>query len=571
MKFRFLLYLCVLCASVVNVFALDREAFTFTNYDLEVRVEPDQQRLGVRGKITLRNDSSAPQKIAVLQISSSLDWRSIEAAGQPLQFVSQTYTSDIDHTGVLTEAIVTLPSAVPPKGTLDLEIAYEGVIVLDGTRLTHVGAPESTATTTDWDQISSNFTAVRGVGYVTWYPIATEAASLSEESSLSEVVGRWKARHANSAMSIVLKTSADQTILFSGTRNGSAHQSGEKIGKALAFRIARFGTNVPTFVLANYGRVDVKGTSSVYYLPNHEAAAKGYEELLGNLDPLPTTNGSRQLQVADVPDSGASEFVSEGLLLLPLKPSVTEEDRLALVYAVARGELILARRPWISEGLAHCAQAIDIENRHGREAALSYLEAHRPILAAAERSFATANVGGEGDRRNSLIQSNDEVYVASKSMWVWWMLREILQQKDFSSLILAYDPAEDKEPSYLQRLIEKQKKYDLEWFFDDWVYRDRGLPDFKIESVFPRKTLPEGYMVTVTVSNQRLAGAEVPVTVKFDGGEVTQRLVVHGKSSSVTRVAISKAPEEVVVNDGSVPESDMTNNTFKVVLDDSAK
>ena len=109
MKFRFLLYLCVLCASVVNVFALDREAFTFTNYDLEVRVEPDQQRLGVRGKITLRNDSSAPQKIAVLQISSSLDWRSIEAAGQPLQFVSQTYTSDIDHTGSLTEAIVTLP------------------------------------------------------------------------------------------------------------------------------------------------------------------------------------------------------------------------------------------------------------------------------------------------------------------------------------------------------------------------------------------------------------------------------------------------------------------------------
>src|SRR5208282_2410162 len=101
-------FLCVLCASAVNAFSLDREAFTFTSYDLSVRIEPEQQRLGVRGKVTLRNDSSTPQKIVVLQISSSLDWRSITAGGKQLQFVSQPFTSDIDHTGELSEAIVTL-------------------------------------------------------------------------------------------------------------------------------------------------------------------------------------------------------------------------------------------------------------------------------------------------------------------------------------------------------------------------------------------------------------------------------------------------------------------------------
>src|SRR5205807_3815202 len=98
---------CVLCVLVLPAAALDREAFTFTKYDLDVRVEPEQQRLGVRGKITLRNDSESPQKIAVLQISSSLDWRSIKAGGKQLQFVSQPYTSDIDHTGALSEAVVT--------------------------------------------------------------------------------------------------------------------------------------------------------------------------------------------------------------------------------------------------------------------------------------------------------------------------------------------------------------------------------------------------------------------------------------------------------------------------------
>ena len=106
-----------------------------------------------------------PQKIAVLQISSSLDWRSIKAGGKQVQFVSQPYTSDIDHTGALSEAIVTLPEAVAPKGTVDLEIAYEGVIVLDATRLTRIGTPEATANSTDWDQISTKFTAVRGAGY----------------------------------------------------------------------------------------------------------------------------------------------------------------------------------------------------------------------------------------------------------------------------------------------------------------------------------------------------------------------------------------------------------------------
>ena len=69
---RFLCVLGVLCGLSSSAFALDREAFTITKYDLEIRLEPEQQRLGARGRITLRNDSSKPQKVVALQISSSL-------------------------------------------------------------------------------------------------------------------------------------------------------------------------------------------------------------------------------------------------------------------------------------------------------------------------------------------------------------------------------------------------------------------------------------------------------------------------------------------------------------------
>src|SRR5256885_16386349 len=124
MKF-FLYVLCFLCGSVV-CFSLDREAFSITKYDLQLQLDPGQHRLGVRGKITLRNDTASPQKIAVLQISSSLDWRSIKAGDKSIQFVTQPYASDIDHTGELSEAIVTLPQPGETRATLDLGIAYEG-------------------------------------------------------------------------------------------------------------------------------------------------------------------------------------------------------------------------------------------------------------------------------------------------------------------------------------------------------------------------------------------------------------------------------------------------------------
>src|ERR1700716_4289743 len=212
---KFFCVLCVLCGFASTAWALEREAFTIAKYDLEIRLEPEQQRLGARGKITLRNDSMHPQKVAPLQISSSLNWRSIRVDGKTVQFVSQPYTSDIDHTGALSEAIVTLPLEINPKDSVELEIGYEGVIPLDVTRLVRVGVPEGFAKHTSWDQISPSFTAVRGAGYVAWYPITTESADFSEGNSLFEVVDRWKAREAGSKLEVKFSSSEVRVDTFS--------------------------------------------------------------------------------------------------------------------------------------------------------------------------------------------------------------------------------------------------------------------------------------------------------------------------------------------------------------------
>ena len=59
--------------------------------------------------------------------------------------------------------------------------------------------------------------------------------------------------------------------------------------------------------------------------------------------------------------------------------------------------------------------------------------------------------------------------------------------------------------------------------------------------------------------------------MKFANGEITKRLVVHGKSNGVIRIEVPKLPQEIVVNDGSVPESDTTNNKFEIEVSDAAK
>ena len=93
----------------------------------------------------MRNDTAQPQRNPVLQISSTLEWNSITVAGKTVQYLAQTYTSDIDHSGGLSEAIVTLPQPVPPQGTVEIEIAYSGKIPQDSARLTRIGVPAERA------------------------------------------------------------------------------------------------------------------------------------------------------------------------------------------------------------------------------------------------------------------------------------------------------------------------------------------------------------------------------------------------------------------------------------------
>jgi len=563
---RFLCALCVLCWLSSAAVALDREAFTVTKYDLSIHLEPGQHRLGARGTITLRNDSSQPQKVVALQISSSLNWRSIRVNGKGVQFVSQSYVSDIDHTGALSEAIVTLPAEVKPKDSLQLEIGYEGVIPLDATRLIRVGVPEGIAKHSSWDQINSSFTAVRGAGYVTWYPVTTESADFSEGNSLFEVTDRWKARAEQSefklAMSIDIASDGSMPTLLCGAGSRSSGTRAKDQPMRVECSWNPLGTVTPTFVIAKY--IDQsKPPLNVLSLAGHEDGANTYSKAL---DPAAKfVSGwfgqpSAAVTIADLSDPHAAPFESGTLLLASM---AAEDSRLAginLVHELVHSALP-SSRPWVYEGLAHFAEAMYRQDQGGRQAALDFLGLHRSAFLDAEKEVAAAKTKISGQ---PLATTFDETYYRSKAAYVWWMLHDMIGDHALKQAIRKYRAEDDKDPKYVEKLIEDAGKRDLSWFFDDWVYQDRGLPDFHVLAVHPWTTEKGVRFITVTLENLGNTGAEVPFTVSFEGGEVTQRMEVRAKSTATTRIELQGEPSEIRINDGSVPESDMTNNVFKI-------
>jgi hypothetical protein len=568
--------LCALSVLITPSLALDREAFTFTNYDLEMRIEPEQQRLGVRGKITVRNDSLVPQKNIALQVSSTLDWSTIQIGGESIEFVTHEYTSDIDHTGALSEAIVTLPHEVPSKGAIELDIGYEGVIPLDVTRLKRMGVPEDKAKHSDWDQIGKSFTAVRGIGYVVWYPVATESADLSEGNTVFETLGRWKAREAEANLKIKLTHSGatgEPPILVCNGKSGQ--QFYEQMGRAYSagaeYSFEPLGTTVPLFVIGSYDALE-RPSLKTSFLPGHKSGAENYALAADLAVPLVTEwfgAPRKKAETLDLADPLAASFESGPMLLTSLGSTNSAVYELSAVHQLTHSAFFSSRL-WIYEGLAHFAQVLEREQQSGRPAALDFIGRHRTAIVDAEKALAVAHTENEAANQ-SLINTSIEEFYRSKAMYVWWMLRDMVGDAALKKALSAYHSDQDQESSYVQHLIEAQTHRDLEWFFDDWVYRDRGLPDFRVESAYPRARVDGGSTLTVTIDNLGDAGAEVAVTLRMEDGEVTRRVEVHAKSKAAVRFETSSSPREIVVNDGSVLESDVSNNVFKVPPVDTAK
>ena len=573
----------------------ERNALTFTAYDLDLHLTPASAGLAARAAIAVRNDSAAPLSRLILQLSSSLRWDAISTRGQPLRFLQHPVLTDADHTGLVSEAIITLAAPLAPGGSIDLIALYSGTIQPSAERLERIGAPHDQATFADWDTIAPSGTALRGFGNVLWYPVAAPPVFLGDGAKLFDAVGHTKLREADATIRIRLAVEyigdPPDAAFFCGRRQALApvpDDANLPIAQSRGIATAEWpahplGFRVPSLFVTDHPATAVEADSSqptktadriaglLSAVTDHYDALPSYAKAAALVQPmLSEWFGPRPITPLTLLDRDGQPFEDDALLVRPLRIENAQALAPSLAHSLTHAWMT-SSHPWIDEGLAQFASLLWTERTKGRPAALATLMDSAPLLAIAEPAEPDTSPG------QPLIAPINDTFYRTKAAAVWWMLREIVGETALQQTLQAYrsegasDPKLDRDPAAFQRVLERISHKDLRWFFDDWVYRDHGLPDFKVESAFPRKTMTDVYLVTVTVGNVGAAGAEVPLTVKFAGGEVTQRIVVRGKSNAVIRVEIPKPPSEIVINDGSVPESDTTNNIFKIQAGDVAK
>jgi hypothetical protein len=567
----------------------ERLRVAVTATDLDLHLIPATSHLEAHATLTLHNLGDAPLARIPLQLSSALRWQTIAAPTasglQPIPFTQSPIATDADHTGYAQEAVLTLAEPLAPDASITLTVFYGGDLKASAARLELLGTPAEKAELVDWDQIAPDATWLRGFGNVLWYPVSAPTALLGDANRLFEVIGRQRLRDITATLHLRLTVEytgeAPATAFLNGIpqpldKNDDTQDSlaAETHGLATAdFGTHSLGFRSPSLFITPQPPTVAGGQLLAVVSPISEtieplnASAALVQPLLGDwLGPSPIT----PLTVLDHP---GQPFEDDALLVTPLDANATAEQLSPqLVHGLAHAWL-RSSQPWINEGVPQFMNLLWIEQKQGREAVVAELQHQSNLIALAEPDLTPRSAEGESssqppipaDVGQPLVHASSEVFFRTKAAAVWWQLRGIVGDEFLKQALQAYRHSStlnatfDADPKNFQRTLERISKRDLAWFFDDWVYRDLNLPDLSIVSVSPR-ALPvrpgknSGYLVAVEVHNDGAAIAEVPVTVRSGTFTATERLRIPGGASLSTRIVFEGDPEEVQLNDGSVPE-----------------
>jgi hypothetical protein len=537
----------------------ERQAITFLAYDLDVHLRPREHAMAVRARIQLRNDSSNPLGRLALQISSSLQWTSVHVGDTTAAFSQQLISSDIDHTGSLREAVIPLAQPLAPQQSITVDVTYEGDAGLSATRLEQIGTPDDVAEASDWDRVADEFVGLRGFGNVAWYPVASVPVKLGDGAKFFTVAALERQRQSQATVTMRVTEEffgeAPNLVVLDGTTLAVTPTS---LPTATVPGIVtctlpptRLGFASPSlFLLA---RTAQKGSGvDVFARTDDVANAQAYMTAATLVTPLIHrwlgTEARGPLTIVDLPERGDAPFEDGDVLFADVRG--TDPEKLANVLIHSLTHLYFrSTYEWLQEGVPTFMGSLWEEQSGGRDLAIQQLDNARGALSLAEPGDA-ATLDGQ-----ALLMARDPVYYRTKATYVFWMLRDLAGDEELSRALRAYKPGSDTTGIGFEQVLERASGKDLKWFFEDWVYHDRGLPDLSIAGVYPSKaSVPGSYIVAVDVANSGTAEAQVPVSVSSRTATVTEMLRIPAKGKISHRFVVQGQPSEIGVNDGTVPE-----------------
>jgi hypothetical protein len=515
---------------------------------------------------------------------------------KPIGYTQSPIATDTDHTGYAQEAVLTLHAPLVPGASLVLSVFYQGEIPQSAARLELLGTHSDRADQADWDEIApttdNSATALRGFGNVLWYPVAAPTALLGDAKALFDLVNRQ--RLAGSSSTIRLRLAVDylgdppvaaifnaQSHPLTAVPDEQDQLIAQTHGVATTeFPLQTLGFRLPSLFLTAQQPVVSSNQALAVLTPRTDAAAP-YADAAALLQPLLADwFGVTPIQPLTLLDHPGDPFEDDRLVVAPLTPSAQAGALAPGLVGPLTHAWFQSSHPWVAEGLADFLELLWIERTRGRDAALAALRKQTTPLALAEPDLSPYLTAGNTPPENlgePLIHAADPIYFRAKAAAVWWQLRDILGEDMLRQALIAYRHSESLSPRFdvdskaLQSTLERVSGKDLAWFFEDWVYQDRSLPDLDIVEVNPHP-LPErmgrsdGYLVAVEVRNEGDAAAEVPVTVRSGSLSATERLRIPARSLASTRIVFNGVPASVEVNDGSTPELRSSTHTREIEI-----
>jgi hypothetical protein len=543
-----------------------RRAILFTKYALDVRLETRDATMHARAIVTVKNDSAAALDAIPLQISSSLQWEAINAGGKPLRFAHHTVATDADHTGAMNEALVTLASPLAPGGEQTLTVFYSGSAAPSAKRLETIGTPPDVAIHADWDGVRDEFTGLRGFGNVLWYPVCNVPVVLGDSDRFFSEIGMTKLRERAAMVSMTVTeefSGAAPTVAFLDgipvTVEATPPTAGSDLPGIATAKLpeTRLGFATPTLFLARR-TLETGNHLKLYARQSDAAATQSYMTAASILTSQMTdwfgAKPKSDLSILD-PAEAEDNPSEERALVVTNIANVDPKKLLGPMSHVLTHAYFQSPQPWLEEGVAQFMASVWTERRDGREAAITQMDNMRGALSLAETGDPDRDAG------QPLIAAHDPIFYRTKATYVFWMLRGIVGDKPLAAALEQYgttqDAKQDQSSDDFQHLLERASNQKLDWFFNDWVNRDRGLPVLNIEAITPSKGSTEGsYIVAVTVSNAGTAVADVPVTLYSTDATVTERMRIEPKGRATRRFLVNGRPQQVQVNDGTTPETE---------------
>ena len=552
----------------------EREAVNVTAMDLDVRLHPADRHLAVRALITVRNDGSKPLTRIPLQISSALDWERLRVEGKDAAAAIATLNSDTDHTGQLHEAEIPLAAPLAPGQSLHIDGTYGGSVAPSAQRLTALGTPSDLALHSDWDEISTPFTGLRGFGNVVWYPVSSVPVLLGDGARLFNAVGMHKLRLSAAHLRVRLTVEfpygqAPTVAIIDGVSiplnvasQGSLDPDSDGVATA-NFDVPQIGFEAPSLFVAQRKPHAGPGFTA-WTLSENEVAIQAWTTAAQAVTPLLADWLGKaprmELTLLDLPDPNDATFETGSLLAVSLHESSADNLEAAMVHALAHA-WIPSPHAWVSEGVASFMGSLWIEKRHGRELALETLESSRSALALEEPSSPGESPG------QPLSIAIAPIYYRTKASYIFWMLRDLIGDDALAQAFQSYAPQQDAAPATgpgaqprageLEDLLRKAaaaSNKDLGWLFSDWIDADKGLPDLNIDSVFSEPAQAGTWLVGINVSNAGYAAANVPVTVRAGKTTATDRVLIPARGKLSHRMLVATTPTQVQLNDGVTPE-----------------